>query len=555
MKIVIIGSVAAGTSAAAKARRNSEDAQITIYEKDSYISYSGCGLPYFIGGESPDIDKLTPRNAKWFKERYNVDIKTGCEVLSVDTVHKTLKVLNLISREEFSDSYDKLIIATGSKPIKPELDGINSGNVFTIKNPQNAIDVDAFITENHAGCAVIIGGGYIGLEMAVALKERQMDVTIIEQSSHIMPPMDDDMAAIVQSYLISKGINILTSSKVTGFQHKNGMAEAVKVEGSENISADLFIWSAGIKPEVELAKNMGVKLGETGAIEVDNRMRTNLPDVYAVGDCAQAYSLITGKPLYRPLGSTANKMGRIAGDVITGGNLEFKGVLGTGIFKIFELSAAMTGLTEKEARKLNYDIEVIHNIKPNIPEYYPGSTEMTIKAVADRKTERLIGVQIVGGGGVDKRIDVFVTAITYGAKAGDLFHLDLAYAPPFSTTKDPVHYTGMILDNALGRGRKIMTAHELIERMNAGEKITIIDVRGKNDRDKGYIEGSFHIPLKKLRSELTNLNKDDVIVAYCNKGVTGNAAQNVLINHGFEKVYNLSGGHNSYKIAARGQGT
>jgi rhodanese-related sulfurtransferase len=325
------------------------------------------------------------------------------------------------------------------------------------------------------------------------------------------------------------------------------MAEAVMVEGSENISADLFIWSAGIKPEVELAKNMGVKLGETGAIEVDNRMRTNLPDVYAVGDCAQAYSLITGKPLYRPLGSTANKMGRIAGDVITGGNLEFKGVLGTGIFKIFELSAAMTGLTEKEARKLNYDIEVIHNIKPNIPEYYPGSTEMTIKAVADRKTERLIGVQIVGGGGVDKRIDVFVTAITYGAKAGDLFHLDLAYAPPFSTTKDPVHYTGMILDNALGRGRKIMTVHELIERMNAGEKITIIDVRGKNDRDKGYIEGSFHIPLQKLRSELTNLNKDDVIVAYCNKGVTGNAAQNVLLNHGFEKVYNLSGGYNSLR--------
>jgi rhodanese-related sulfurtransferase len=248
-------------------------------------------------------------------------------------------------------------------------------------------------------------------------------------------------------------------------------------------------------------------------------------------------------------------MGRIAGDVITGGNLEFKGVLGTGIFKIFELSAAMTGLTEKEARKLNYDIEVIHNIKPNIPEYYPGSTEMTIKAVADRKTERLIGVQIVGGGGVDKRIDVFVTAITYGAKAGDLFHLDLAYAPPFSTTKDPVHYTGMILDNALSRGRKIMTAHELRERMNAGEKITIIDVRGKNDRDKGYIEGSLHIPLQKLRSELTNLNKDDVIVVYCNKGVTGNAAQNVLINHGFEKVYNLSGGHNSYKIAARGQGS
>ena len=548
MKIVIIGSVAAGTSAAAKARRNTEDAQITIYEKDNYISYSGCGLPYFVGGETPDIGKLTPRDALWFKERYNVEIKTGCEVLSVDTAQKTLRVKNLESYEEFSDTYDKLILATGSKPFKPILDGINSKNVFTIKNPQNAIDVDAFIAEHQAKKAVIIGGGYIGLEMAVALKERQMDVTILELSNHIMPPMDDDMAAILQKYMTGKDIDLLTSSKVTGFQHSNELAEAVMDEGREDIQADLFIWSAGIKPEVELAKMMSVKLGETGAIEVNNHMQTNIPDIYAVGDCAQVYSLVTGKPLYRPMGSTANKMGRIAGDVVTGGSLEFRGVLGTGIFKVFNLSVAMTGLTEKESRKLGYDIEVIHNIKPNVPDYYPGSTEMTIKAVADRKTERLLGVQIVGGEGVDKRIDVFVTAITYGAKAGDLFHLDLAYAPPFATTKDPVLYTGMILDNALNRGRKIITTHELFERRQAGEKITVIDVRGKKDRDKGFVESSLHIPLQKLRDEIDTLDKEALTVTYCNKGVSGNAAQNVLINQGFKNVYNLSGGYKQYRV-------
>ncbi|HAH62715.1 MAG TPA: dehydrogenase [Treponema sp.] len=546
MRIAIIGSVAAGTSAAAKARRNTEDAQITVYEKDSIISYSGCGLPYFVGGETSDISKLTPRDALWFKERYNVEIKTGCEVLAVDPVRKTMAVKNLATGEEFTDTYDRLILATGSKPFKPPLDGIESRNVFTIKNPQNAVDADAYIAGHQAKKAVIIGGGYIGLEMAAALKERQLDVTILELSSHIMPPMDDEMAARLQQYMLGKGINILTSVRVTGFQHDAGTARTVTVEGKGPIPADLFIWSAGIKPEVGLAKAMGVRLGVTGAIEVDNRMRTNLPDVYAAGDCAQVYSLVTGGPLYRPIGSTANKMGRIAGDVVTGGSLEFRGVPGTGIFKIFDLSVAMTGLTEKEARRLGYDIEVIHNIKPNVPEYYPGSSEMTIKAVADRKTEKLLGVQIVGGEGVDKRIDVFVTAITYGATAGDLFHLDLAYAPPFATTKDPVLYTGMILDNALNCGRRLMTPRELIERKRNGEKITVIDVRSKKDRDKGFIEGSLHIPLQKMRSGLGNLGKDDLIVVYCNKGVSGNAAQNILINNGFRYVYNLSGGYRQY---------
>ena len=551
MKIVIIGSVAAGTSAAAKARRNSEDALITIYEKDSYISYSGCGLPYFIGGEVSDIEALTPRDAKWFKERYNVDIKTGCEVLSADTVNKTLKVKNLLNSEEFSDNYDILIIATGAKPLKPQISGINSKNVFSIKNPQNAVDVDAFISRVHPKSAIVIGGGYIGLEMAAALKEREMEVSIIELAGHIVPSLDEDMAKIVEDYLISKGIKIFTSAKVTGFINSNASAQAVSIENREDLFAEMFIWSAGIIPEVELAKIMGVKIGVTGAIEVTDQLQTNLPDIYAAGDCVQAFSLITGKPIYRPLGSTANKMGRIVGDVITGGSLEFKGVLGTGIFKVLDLTVALTGLTENEARRLDYDIEVIHNIKPNIPDYLPKSTEMTIKAVADKRTEKLLGVQIIGGEGVDKRIDVFVTAITYGAKAGDLFHLDLAYAPPFATTKDPVHYTGMILDNALRRGRSIMTANELNAKLNSGENITVIDVRSKKDREKGFIEKSLHIPLKKLRSELLNLNKDDMIVCYCNKGVTGNAAQNVLINNGFKNVFNLSGGYNQYLAETR----
>jgi len=302
----------------------------------------------------------------------------------------------------------------------------------------------------------------------------------------------------------------------------------------------------GIKPNVELAKKINIKLGPTGAIAVDSRMQTSIPDVYAAGDCAEAYSVINGKPLYRPLGSTANKMGRIAGDQMTGGDLEFRGILGTSIFKTFDLTVAQTGLSEKEAKAQGYDVVVCHNIKYDHAEYYPDSKEMIIKAVADKATHRVLGAQIVGPRGVDKRIDVFATAITFGAKAEDLFHLDLAYAPPFSTAKDPVIYTGMILEGILNRNRPLMTPHQLIQRQLGGELITIIDTREPEAYKNGHIEGAVNIPLANLRSQAKRLDKNIPVVTYCNRGVTGNAAQNVLLQMGFKEVYNLSGGYFNY---------
>lgn len=297
----------------------------------------------------------------------------------------------------------------------------------------------------------------------------------------------------------------------------------------------MVIVSIGVKPNVELAKAAGIELGVTGAIQVNKQMETSAVDVYACGDCAESYSVITGKPLYRPLGSTANKVGRIAGDQITGGSLEFRGILGTGIFKIFDMTVAQTGLSEKEAIREGYDVQVCHNIKPDKPEYYHGK-EMVIKAVADRKTGKLLGAQIVGESGVDKRIDVFVTAITYGANVEDLFHLDLAYAPPFSTTKDPVMYTGMILDNALHRGRKLMTPDELKKRVTDGEDITIIDAREEGQYEKSHVNGAINLTQDKIRGTVEKLDKNKTTVTYCNKGVTGNAAQNILINNGFADV-------------------
>lgn len=308
----------------------------------------------------------------------------------------------------------------------------------------------------------------------------------------------------------------------------------------------MVIMATGIKPNVTLAKKAGVEIGVTGAIKVSTKMETSIKDIYACGDCIETFSIVTGKPVYRPLGSTANKTGRIAGDVVTGGNLEYKGNLGTGIFKLFNMTIANTGLTEMEAIKEGYEIAICHNIKPDKPSYFQGK-EMVIKAVADRKTEKLLGVQIVGYDGVDKRIDIFATLITYGAKVNELFHLDLAYAPPFSTTKDPVHYTGMILDNALNKNRLTITAKDTENLIKNEEKIQIIDARDSKQYTESHVDSAINIPHSHLREKLKELDKNITTITYCNKGVTGNAAQNILINHGFKKVYNLSGGHKFYK--------
>lgn len=546
MKIIIIGSVAAGTSVAAKARRNTEDAEIVLYDKDIDVSYAVCGIPYAVGGEVENFDELTPRDAEWFKKRYNVDIHTSHEITQVDYDKKLVQGINLITKKTFKNNFDVLVFATGSVYNTPEIFfKRHFENVFQVKNISSGKNIKKFVDANKPKKAVVIGAGYIGLEMAEQLKRLGLEVSLLQRSKYPMSPLDGDMSSRIIKEMRRKNIAFFpeeTVRKVRG----DSRLESIETAKGTIFSADIFVLATGVKPNTALAKSMGIKLGITGAIEVNDKLETNLPNVYAVGDVAESFDRITRRAIYRPLASTANKMGRIAGDVITGGDLRYKGILGTGILRFFDRTIAQTGLTEKEALANDLNITTLYNIKPNKPEYMNGK-EMVIKAIANKENGKILGAQIIGHDGVDKRIDVLATAISFGATAEDLFHLDLAYAPPFSTTKDPIHYTGMALNNDINNNTPLITPIELLRRIDNGEKLQIIDTRSKKQFETSRVKRAIHIPLAELRDRYEELDKECVTVTYCNKGVTGNAAQNILLNKGFRQVYNLSGGNKNYQ--------
>lgn len=545
MKLIVIGAVAAGTSAAAKARRNQDDLDIVIYEKDQDISYSGCGLPYFIGEEVESIDQLTPRNPAFFKKKYNIDIHTGHLVMGINYQEKKVSVKNLATDEVFTDTFDKLVIATGAKTSLPPIEGVDLSHVFSLRTPANARRIKAFIDHEQPKEAVIVGTGFIGFEMLENLMALDIKVTIVEMMDKITPNLDRDMADYLEALLIKKKITIMKETTVTKVDNHQ-----VALNTGEVLNADMVIMATGVKPNVDLAQTIGVELGTTGAIKVDNKMETNLSDVYACGDCIETNHLLAQDAVYRPLGSTANKTGRIAGDALTGGSLRFKGIIGTSIYKLFDLTIANTGLNEREARREGYDVVISHNIKPDKPAYF-GGTEMCIKSIADQTSGKLLGVQIVGREGVDKRIDIFATLITYGATVDELFHLDLAYAPPFSTTKDPVHYSGMILDNAINKGRPVKTAQSLLEDQKDERPMQIIDTRAEEQFYKACVDGAINIPHALIRDKIKDLDKHLPTVTYCNSGTTGNAVQNILLNHGFTNVSNLSGGNKFYQATCK----
>jgi NADPH-dependent 2,4-dienoyl-CoA reductase/sulfur reductase-like enzyme len=443
MRILIIGGVAAGTSAATKARRNNRDAEIVIYEKDDYISYAGCGMPYYIGGITKNISDVAPRDPAFFKNQHNIDVHILHEVLSINPEEKTVLVKNLSTDETFEDQYDKLVISTGARAVVPPIKGADRPHVFTLRNVNDMKRIKGFIDTSQPKQAVIVGTGFIGLEMCENLKALGIEVTMVERLPQITPGLDSDMAVHVEKHIKKKGVKVLTEASVVEITDK-----AVILSEGEELAADTVLLATGARPNTELASAAGIELGVAGAIRVNRSMQTNLADVYACGDCTEQFQLITGKTVYRPLGSTANKTGRICGDVLTGGSSEFRGVLGTAIFRIFDMAVAQTGLSEREAVEEGYDVVVSRDMKPDKP-VIMGGKDMIIKGIADKKTGRLLGAQIVGYDGVDRRIDVFATALTFEAKAEDLPHLDLAYSPPFSTVRDPVIYTGMILENLI----------------------------------------------------------------------------------------------------------
>jgi len=469
-------------------------------------------------------------------------LKTGHEVLSIDKDMKKLKVKILATGEIFEDNYDKLVVATGASPILPPIEGIERENVFSLRNVRSADRIVDYIVENSPKKAVVVGAGYIGLELLENLENLGIETTVIEREDRAMSKMDRDMSVYLEDYLRKKGVDLLLGEEVAEIGKTS-----VKTRSGRVVEADLVVVCTGVNPNSILAQEIGIKTYSNGAIVVNHKLETSVDDIYAVGDVAMAWSLINGEPMYVPLGSTANKMGRICGDVITGGGLRFKGILGTGIFKVFDMAVAQSGMTEEQAVKRGYDVEVVHNIKPNQTAYFEASREMVIKAVADRRSGKLLGVQILGENGVDKRMDVFVALMSTGATVDEFFHMDFAYAPPFSTTKDPVMYTGMILENAIYGKNKIITVKELTENR---DRYTVIDVRAPKQYEAAHIPGAMNIPLGELRIKAENLDRSRKYVVHCNKGVTGNAAHNVMLNLGFD-CYNLSGGYKNYSVQTK----
>lgn len=548
-RLVIVGAVAAGTSAAVKARRNDEVLEIVIYERDRDISYSSCGLPYFIGGEVTDLDLLRPRDPAWFADHYNVAIRTGCEVIAVHHDSRTLSVRDLATGTQFTDSYTTLVLATGARSIVPAVPGTGLPGVFTLRNVRDAVAIREWLVTRRPARAAVIGSGFMALELTWQLAEAAVAVTVVEPLPQVLPTFDDDMASRVAETLTSHGVEVRVGTSVAAITGADAVT-GVTLASGEQLDADMVVLVLGVQPNVDLARQVGAGLGTSGAIAVDTLMATTVPGVYAVGDCAESFSVITGASLWRPMGSTANKMGRIAGDVVSGGTLSHRGILGTTIRRVFDNTVAQTGLTETEARAQGFEVVVGHVDKPAHATYL-GGRSMVIKAVADRATGRLLGAQVIGPDGVDKRIDVLATAITFGATTEDLFHLDLAYNPQFSTAKDPVHYIGMALDPAIAGRAPLITPAELDARVAAGEKLQIVDVRSLPEYNRGHIPDALHLPLREFRNRLEELDPDLPTITYCNSGVRGNAAQNALLALGFAEVSNLSGGLGNYEVHRR----
>ncbi|HHT9130792.1 MAG TPA: FAD-dependent oxidoreductase, partial [Candidatus Brocadiaceae bacterium] len=447
--LLIIGGVAAGMKAAAKARRESPTIKITVVTDEQYISYASCGTPYFIGDIIKDSKKLIVREPAYFKNMHNIDILTRHQATAIDIKSKQVKVKSLENGQDRVFNYDKLIIATGAQPIIPPLPGISLGNIFTLRTVNDALKIKSFVDSRKVKNAVIVGGGLIGLEMAENLVLRGIKVTIVELLDQILPPLDKDMAMLVQNHLNEKGVEVVTSDGVKSFEGNEGSCVAKVITGKRQLPADMVILSIGIKPNTKLAQEAGVEIGTTSAIKVNERMETNVPDIYAVGDCAESIHLVTGKPAWIALGSTAAKMGRVAAINATGGIDTFKGVLGTLIVKVFELNVGKVGLSEREAIKEGFKIESTIVPASDLAHYYPGAKDIIVKLVADIATRKLLGAEIIGKGVVDKRIDITATALTFGATVDQLSKFDLAYAPPYAMSMDALIVAANVLNNKL----------------------------------------------------------------------------------------------------------
>jgi NADPH-dependent 2,4-dienoyl-CoA reductase/sulfur reductase-like enzyme/rhodanese-related sulfurtransferase len=549
-KIVVVGGVAGGASAAAKARRQDEFAEIIVFEKGPYISFANCGLSYYISGEIADRSNLFLQTPESFKVRHNIEVKVNHKVMKILREKKCVVVSDLSSGREFEESYDKLILAPGALPIVPPLPGIQAKNVFTVRSIPDIDNIQQYLNDRSITQVAVVGGGYIGLEMTEALLTRGLSVKVIEKANQILPPMDREMTQPIQNHLQQKGVEVILGDGVKEFLlDKNGLVKKIGLESGRTIPAQMAILSIGIRPDIQLAREAGLKIGSSGAVEVNERMETSDPDIYAVGDCAESVHLVTGKKVWIALGGPANKQGRIAGANAAGGCKVMKGVLGTAIVKVCDMVAARTGLNEREATQhgLDYYCSYIH--ADDHASYYPGAKRLTIKLLIENTNGRLLGAQVIGSSGVDKRIDVLATALYAGLTIEDLGNLDLAYAPQFGSARDPVIVAGFVAENILHGEVAALTSEEMIKEMERGKGVPILDVRSPKEYATEAISGSTLIPIDELRSRVAELAqyRDQELVIHCGTGLRSYLACRILLAHGFSKAKNLSGGITTWK--------
>ena len=539
MKTIIIGGVAGGATAAARLRRLDEKAEIIVLERGEYVSFANCGLPYYIGGVITDRADLTLQTPQSFKARFNIDVRVLNEAVKINPDSKTVTVKNLRTGETYEETYDNLILSMGAEPIRPNIEGADGSNVFTLRNIPDTLKIKNYIATAKPRSAVVIGGGYIGVEMAENLAEAGLKVAIVELADHLIAPLDFDMAADVHRYIKSKGVYLHLNNGVKAIS-----GNTVILQNGE-ITADMIILSVGVRPETAIAKECGIELNGRGSIVVNNKMQTNIPDIYAVGDAVEVEDFITKKPAFIPLAGPANKQGRIAADNISGYESIYTGTQGSAVLKLFDMTVATTGLNEKAATAAGIDYDKTYTYSASHATYYPGAAQMSIKALWDKKTLQIIGAQIVGFDGVDKRMDVLATAIRFGAKITDLTTLELCYAPPFGSAKDPVNMLGFVAENIVSGKLKQFFWHD-VENLPRDGSVFLLDTRTPFEVMQGKIDGFVNIPLDSLRQRINEIPKDRPVYVHCHSGLRSYLACRILTGNGYD-CYNLAGGWRLYE--------
>lgn len=544
MKYIIVGAVAGGASAAARLRRLDERAEIIIFEKGEYISYANCGLPYYIGDVITDRNKLFVQTASSFTRRFNIDVRLRSEVLEIHPSNKKIEVINHLTGEHYFESYDKMILSPGADPVRPVLPGIDSEGIFTLRNVNDTDRIKSFFREREVKDVLIAGAGFIGLEMAENFKSLGLRVTVVEMGDQIFAPVDFPIAALAQQHIRSMGVQLLLKTAVTGFSRKENKIHSTLNNG-EVLQTDMVLISIGVRPDTRLAVQAGLKIGPARGIWVNQYLQTSDPDIYAVGDAIEFANPVTGQSMITFLAGPANKQGRIcANNVALGNTTVYHGSINTAIVKVFDMTVATTGIASKHLNALHIDHIVSTNRSGSHASYYPGSEQMTIQISFSPNTGELLGAQIAGFAGVDKRIDVISTLMKVKGTIYDLAEFEQAYAPSYSSAKDPVNMAGFVAENILLKRLKIFYWDEI---KNIAPEDLLIDVRNKEEYESGHICHAFNIPLDEIRNRLNEFPANKNIYIYCEAGLRGYLAQRILLQNGIDRVRNLSGGYYLWK--------